>query len=153
MIMLAPADYEHALMLAPSVRRADIDELWDGYRVTPLEAMASSIKASFQSWAGTVDGEPIAVAGVYQPDRLKRSGHPWMIGSKHLERKDLRREFLVTSKDILCIMLESFDYLENHVDARNTKAISWLKWLGFTVEEAKPFGPDGLPFHHFWMRG
>jgi hypothetical protein len=34
------------------------------------------------------------------------------------------------------------------VDARNTQAVRWFKWLGFDVSDAEPFGVNGEPFHH-----
>jgi len=48
--------------------------------------------------------------------------------------------------------LAGYSHLENWVDARNTKAINWLRWLGFTVHDPVPFGVAGLPFHRFDMR-
>ena len=39
----------------------------------------------------------------------------------------------------------------NYVDARHTDAIRWLKWLGFTLHPATPYGPFDLPFHKFTM--
>ena len=47
---------------------------------------------------------------------------------------------------------KDYSLLINFVDARHGVAIRWLKWLGFKVFPAKPFGPDKLPFHRFEMR-
>lgn len=45
-----------------------------------------------------------------------------------------------------------FALLTNYVDARNAVSIRWLRWLGFEIEPAAPFGIHGLPFHRFSMR-
>jgi hypothetical protein len=45
-----------------------------------------------------------------------------------------------------------FPEMRNYVDARHARSIRWLKWLGFTIEEARPMGFAGLPFHPFGMR-
>ena len=46
-------------------------------------------------------------------------------------------------------MLKTYRVLTNYADARNTTAIRWLRWLGFNILPAIPFGLDGLPFHPF----
>ena len=43
-----------------------------------------------------------------------------------------------------------FTIIENYCDARNSITVRWLKWLGFTVEEAEPYGVYNMPFHHFY---
>jgi hypothetical protein len=38
----------------------------------------------------------------------------------------------------------------NHVYAKNRMSIRWLKWLGFELGVAEPFGPSAALFHPFW---
>ncbi len=45
--------------------------------------------------------------------------------------------------------LRTYRVLRNHVDARNSQAIRWLGWLGFTLKPAVPYGVARLPFHPF----
>lgn len=47
------------------------------------------------------------------------------------------------------IMQEMFPILENHVDARNIKAIVWLRWLGFDIMSTELHGPFGAKFYFF----
>lgn len=152
MIHVVPALPEHIPALVPNIRQADIDEMEAGYSLTPQKAMEIGLKHSSQCWVGLVDGEPIAMAGVNAPSVLSDTAYPWMLGTHHLDREDVKIGFLIQSRKILRTMLQVYAHLENHVDARNTKAIAWLKWLGFTMDEAKPYGPAGLPFHHFEIR-
>ena len=37
------------------------------------------------------------------------------------------------------------------LDTQGRKAIKGLRWLGFEIYSAEPFGPDGAPFHPFGM--
>ncbi len=60
--------------------------------------------------------------------------------------------FLRYSRPMIEVMLAEFSHLENYVDARYKKCIRWLKWLGFVIHDAVPFGVQGLRFHKFEMR-
>jgi RimJ/RimL family protein N-acetyltransferase len=46
--------------------------------------------------------------------------------------------------------LPLFGRLENYVHAENKASVRWLKWLGFTMDEAAPYGPRGENFIHFY---
>ena len=48
-------------------------------------------------------------------------------------------------------MLENYSRVFNYVDARNTMVIGWIKWLNFTFEEPKPYGPKKIPFYKFYL--
>ena len=65
----------------------------------------------------------------------------------------LGRKFARGSVKVMNWFKSAYPKLRNHVDARNSSAITWIKWLGFTVEKAVPYGPDGVLFHPFhWER-
>ena len=45
------------------------------------------------------------------------------------------------------ILNAQYDRIYNYVDARNKKAIRWLKFVGFTIDKTPyPVGPDNTPF-------
>lgn len=77
-------------------------------------------------------------------------GVPWMLASPTLSR--IRKTFLRECRQYVEDMLLRYGHLENYVWAGNTVHIQWLKWLGFTIEPAKPHGIDSQPFHRFYMR-
>jgi len=141
---------EHVAPMLPIIRQADIDELWAANRVSPDYALRRGIACSTLSWTGTVDGRPVCIFGVAPASLLGSVGVPWMIGTQEIDSH--AKAFLRRNKAYVEHMAELYNYLVNFVDARNTRAIGWLKWLGFTVHEAKAHGPDGLPFHLFDMR-
>lgn len=147
-----PATIEHAQAIAPVVRQADIDEVWASSLSTPLRAMTSGIKYSKESFTGFVGDKPVCMWGVVQESLVGNIGVPWMIATEYLEKFD--RVFIRHCKAQALEIFNRYDTLINHVDARNKKAIRWLKWIGFTVEtEAKPYGIKQLPFHKFVMQG
>lgn len=152
MIQLVPALPEHVAYVAEHARQADVDEMAAGYSLTPLRAIQTGLQVSTLSLAGVVDGHPVAIAGLHFPSMLSDKAHPWMVGTTDLDRKDIKFEFLRVSRRVLRAFLAGSSHLENYVDARNTKAIAWLAWLGFTLHEPEPHGPLKMPFHRFELR-
>lgn len=151
MIDVVQALPEHGFYVASHARPADVLEMSAGYSLTPSAAIARGLRVSSQAWAGLVDGVPVAVAGLNRPSLLSSTGYPWMLGTSELERPGVAKAFLRVGGPILQTMLETCEHLENWVDARNTRAIRWLRWLGFTLHDPAPYGPQGLPFCHFEM--
>lgn len=99
---------------------------------------------------GKVNGSPVAVIGVSPNSIITGGGTIWMLGTDGL--KDAKLAVLRHSRAWTQSMLQKYGELSNYVDARNEVSIRWLKWLGFTVDEAKPYGKSQLPFHRFHMR-
>jgi hypothetical protein len=109
--------------------------------------MRRGIEVSAFALTCLFDGEPVAMFGVVPASTLTGRGVPWMVASATLDRH--QRLFLRHCRPAVEQMGRMFRHLCNHVDARNTKAVRWLAWLGFTVHPAQPHGPDRLPFHYF----
>jgi hypothetical protein len=76
-------------------------------------------------------------------------GSPWLLATDDLALYSKR--FLKDSYAEIQRVSKLYSRLENYVDSRNTKSIEWLKWCGFTVEQAEPYGLEGRLFHKFWM--
>ena len=66
--------------------------------------------------------------------------------------KDHPRELLKWSKIFVESWQEEYPLLQNYVDARYAPALRWAKWLGFTIEDTFPFGPDAVPFYKIVRR-
>lgn len=104
-------------------------------------------------WVMLYDDEPVVCfgCGSYTP-LFKDIGVPWALATNLIE--DERRAKLAWArigKNYVSKMLDRFYYLENYVDARNTKSLNWLNWCGFTVaSEPQPYGVSGLPFYKFY---
>jgi hypothetical protein len=149
LIEVVPATMEHVEAMAPRMRRADVEEVWAANRSNPYDALRSSLALSWNAWAGVVDGVVMCIFGVTPLSLVTGCGVPWMLGATGLERYAMA--FLRRNRRYVAEMLATFPRLENWVDARNGASIRWLRWLGFTLEPAAPWGAFGLPFHRFSM--
>lgn len=145
-----PATLAHAREAAENLRQADRDELWAASRSTPWNALRNGVTASTRAWAGLVDDEVACLFGVAPQSLASGTGMAWMLATPLIEEHQVL--FLRRCRPVVAEMGRGYAYLHNHVDARNEKAIRWLRWLGFTIHDPAPYGALGLPFHHFEMR-
>ena len=147
---MRPATLEDIDPLVMRVRPEDVSELWAAAMATPERALRDGILLSPESWVGMADDLPLCIFGVAPVSLLGRVGAPWMVGTSDIDRHAFG--FLKACKGAVAEMIAPYPYLFNFVDARNDKAVRWLKWLGFTMPPAEPYGPFGLPFHRFEMK-
>ena len=137
---LAP---EHA-KIAPYLRQEDKDEIKALSGLSPETAVAFSIASSQTGYAAYYDGELTAIFGI-SGDEI------WLVGTDIITEHPVT--FFRVSRKIFHELSKGYEYLHNCVDARNKLHLRWLKWLGFTIEEAMYMGAEGMPFHHvFWIR-
>ncbi len=150
-VEIVPAEASHALAMVGRFRPADIAELWAVAHRSPEACILDGLQRSPMAWTALFDGVPVAVFGVSTGAMLSGIGHPWMVGTTDL---DSHGYLLVKrGRPMVAQMRSLFGHLVNFVDARNTKAIGWLKRMGFQFHEAQPHGADGLPFYRFSMGG
>lgn len=136
-------------LIAANMRKGDKDEIAASHGLRPDFALRVACASSSWLRAGTVDGEAFCLFGVASHSILTGAGTPWLLGTD-MARK-VPKEFLKQSRALLPVMSKGFRRLENWVDSRNDVSIRWLKWLGFAMMPAEPFGIYGLPFHRFYM--
>lgn len=144
---MIPATHEHLYELAAFMRQADRDECIAQTGLHPSIALGMSVGGSEKSWAGLVGHDLLCIWGVSESDDDEKVGNPWMLATDLLVTH--QRRFLKQCRGAVEEMQDMFPILENHVDARNTTAIRWLRWLGFDILEAEPHGPYKMPFHPF----
>lgn len=140
----------HAVRMSPHVREADRRELWAGWRSRPEDSLRHGVERSSHCFTAFVNLQPICMVGVVPESLLGATGVVWLIGTDALE--DHQLGFLRRCRPHLGKIRSMYSYLHNYVSAENAAALRWLKWLGFTVQPAQPFGPDGAAFHHFEVR-
>ena len=131
------------------MREHDKQEVNAATRMGLWNAVETSVNLSSYSKTGLVNDELVCMWGVCPISLLSSSGSPWMLGTDLIEKK--QRVFLRRSKPWLDDIRKDYKYLENFVDARNVLSVKWLKWLGFEMDEAEPYGIHGEPFHKFTM--
>jgi len=135
-------------IVAANMREADKQEAIAMAACGPLEALRKSVALSHESVVARVGGEPVCIYGLGFGSVTGGMARPWLMGTQAVEWHCLT--FLRANKRIVRDWSERYD-LENYVDARHTMSIRWLRWLGFKLDAAEPFGPFGYPFHRFEM--
>jgi hypothetical protein len=72
-----------------------------------------------------------------------------MLGANAVNRH--KKAFLSLTPGVIEEMLTICPRLYNMVHGRNKESIRWLKWLGFTIDDPVPHGPDSELFHKFHL--
>jgi hypothetical protein len=141
------ARLEDALLMAHKMRASDKAEIWASHRSLPLPALVRCIRGAERARTGRVDGEIACIFGIGRQNLMGTVGTIWMLGTNLLEQHGIR--FLRENQREIVDISREFAIIENYCDARNKVTLRWLKWLGFTIEEAQPYGVYNLQFHHF----
>lgn len=151
MIRIVPLTPELIEVLAPRIRQADRDELWAAHcRVDMRAALLEALAVSTEAFAAMAGDTPICAFGIAPMSLLGSQGTPWMLGTEEIRQHV--RPFLDGSRVVVARWRQDWSLMVNCVDARNRDAIRWLRWLGFQLDDARPYGPFNLPFHRFEMR-
>lgn len=146
---LTPGNTEMAMRIAEHARHADVVEL-AALGETPLSCLLRGLRNSPEAYTGWIDDEPVCMFGVAAVSVLTGYGAPWMVGTDAIDRHAI--PFAKGSKDVIDGMFSHWDRLFNYVDARNARAIRWLRFLGFHIGEPIPHGKNGEMFHPFELR-
>lgn len=142
-----PVSVDEAEDIAAIVRQADIDEICEGLGLDMVHALRCCFGGSCKASKIVVDGKVVAVFGDSVHDVQLAVGVPWLISTVHVASS--ARAFLKVCRDEVDEMLIRHRTLINFVDARNVKAVRWLRWLGFEFFDPIPYGPKGLDFYPF----
>lgn len=145
-VQIIPAKTDHIAHIAANIRKEDAQELWDYALLNPEEALRKSLVYSRIACTGMVDGIPVCMFGV-GGSLLSEVGRVWMIGTSDLGK--YAHVFLKRCQKHFWNFLIYYTRIENYVEESNTRAILWLKWLGFQFGEPAPMGPFNKPFIHF----
>ena len=146
---IVEARVKHIPAIAGRVRAADEAELWAISCLSPTHVMLQALNLSTFARTGFVGDAAVCMFGVVRSSYLGGAGRPWMVGTDLLDRYD--KIFLRRCRGEVAEMFKHFERLENYVDQRNTKAIKWLRWLGFSFGEPQPMGPFNMLFIKFSM--
>lgn len=149
---IVPATQADLDKLKGRFRQADCDEVYAMSGRDINEAAQEGFRTSELCWIGLWDDDPISIFGCRRLSILSNDGTPWLLGTDRIREPGIKETFIAANSVYIKTMLETFEYLENFVDARNIIAVKWLQRLGFTIEPAEPMGFQKLPFHRFWLR-
>ena len=151
-LIVCRALVEDASAFASRLREADRQELLaatgDNRLLRLLSASVMSSQMGFSVW--TCDMTPVALFGVSYRNALTTEATLWLVATDALAQH--WREFCRRTREYLNELVKSPIIMTNRIDARNDKALRYIRWLGAEIEAAEPFGPFGLPFHRFELR-
>ncbi|MDR3555920.1 MAG: hypothetical protein P4L55_14275 [Syntrophobacteraceae bacterium] len=147
MRIIIPAHSDHLFWMANNMSEEDREEC-AAMGLGPHEALQIGLEHSVAAWTGlkVPEHRPLCMFGVMPMEGiLSGMGAPWFLSTPELRKYALR--FLKDCDPYLNRMLDIFPTLVEYVDARHTRGIKWLKWLGFTLTGPEPWGPFGLHFY------
>lgn len=141
-----PVTEDAVQFIAENMRQADKDEVTAFSGSSDIDAiLRHSIHKSVLAAAIYRDEKLLCIAGASCATMASTTGQPWMLGTDDLYREP--RLFVIHGKRVIDEFKTRFTMLENYVDARNSKSIRWLRWLGFTIHN--PVRINGVFFHRF----
>lgn len=94
------------------------------------------------------DGQVIAVFGCAAMPGQHGAGIPWMLCTSAIDAAP-RRSVAIAADRVVSGWMATHARLSNLVHRRNTRALSFIRWLGFTVGD-QPAGPGGEFFLFEW---
>ncbi len=136
-------------LIADDIRDIDALEVEITSGVAPMPGIVKSVKASCMSAVVCAGDTPLAVMGLVKKGTLSNTGVPWLLASNTAMLH--RKSFLLESPPVIQEMLNVCPNLVNWVHSDNIASIRWLRWLGFTIDPAKPVNSNGDLFHRFHM--
>lgn len=140
-----------AQAFASRLRAADVEEIRAGSGQSPERALRRSLALSTHAWSAyDTDGRPLAVWGVGPRGLIVGEGCPWLMATDAFDALP-KRMVARMSRRLFTDVLALYPRLQNHVDARHTTAVRWLRWLGFTLEPPAAWGIERRLFHRFWF--
>ena len=130
---------KHAV-ISPYLRQADKDELKALTGFSPEIGVSYSIAFSQRGAAAFYENDKIPAAIFGISDNLI-----WLVGTDEITKHPVT--FFRATQKYFHDLIRGHDFLYNYVDARNKLHLRWLKWLGFTIEEAQNLGVENRPFY------
>ncbi|WP_442108693.1 hypothetical protein [Pseudomonas sp. NUPR-001] len=147
--MFMPVDEYLIAQAVANARQEDRREFECLRGLTVEQELRHSLGISEKAQAFVMGGRVVAIFGEIKHD--DRVGVPWLISTTEIAK--YRRAFLVACDREVAQMRKRHQVLINYTDARYAKALRWLRWLGFEMHDAIPYGASGELFHPMTLRG
>lgn len=133
--------------LAPRLRAADVEELYDFLALRPQAALLGLIRRSHVAITALdeISGRPEAMFGL-SLNLTATAGYPWFTATSVAMH---RRKRFAEARDFITLFHGVCPFLEGWVGAENHRAIGFIRQLGFTLCDPAPAGVFGRPFRRF----
>lgn len=138
--------------LVSNLRKSDYDEL-NALHDDPdyLAIIRDCVERSEETYMG-VDSEGVVLCyGVGSHPQYPQIGIPWMLGTARVNNHP--RQVLIDGRERVRDWRVRYSFMYNFVYEKNLKTKSWLRRIGFRLEEPEPFGVKGEPFRKFTAEG
>jgi hypothetical protein len=144
-----PSKYGDCKYLAPNLREEDKAEVWASHGFDPLSALRFSFLASEE--CNTIIGDKQDIIGMFGVTKHTETiGVPWLLMSDEIYNRSVARQFVPESKRWVKEINNRYPILVNFIDVDNTRAIKWLRLIGFTFIRLDPeYGVNPKPFYEF----
>lgn len=100
---------------------------------------------------GLFEGRIVAICGRIPLSVLTGECMPWLVSTNAIEGAKAKPLFIRHTRAELARLMNGFAHGWNLVHEKNSLAIRWLKWAGFTFDE-KPISVNGNGFLKFHKR-
>lgn len=136
-------------VLKHRMRAEDCAEIMASHQQTPEQALLDGFMKSEFCLTGTWYSLPICMFGVvpYRGPEIKGAGTVWLLSGDGVD--NAQTGFARLSLIAIGYFLQKYSVLFNFVDARYTKSVRWIKWMGGNVRPAQAVGITGENFHFF----
>jgi hypothetical protein len=148
-ITIEKATPEHVRQIVPKITDSRLCAVWRTMGRTPEQAALYSVERSTFAWAGFADGEIGALFGVGAVSLLSDMAMPWLIPTDLVKANSIG--FLRRSRPFIREVLDLYPHLYGYVEEGNDLSATWLKWLGFKVDDPQFIQPLGASFRRFEM--
>jgi len=151
--LIHEATREDVLAFQTCLRPQDVAEI-AGLGITVRKALWRGYRNSVRCRVAYIDGEPAAIWGVcvnLHPGQgpLSNQGVPWLHTTAAIERMPVT--FVRQARREIAEMRKLYPHLENHVAADYSRAVRFIRLLGFTVDPPKPVGLSGAMYCRFHL--
>lgn len=130
-VEIREATPEDAIALCESLRERE-REAFDRFGEDARKELLQALSRSFIAYTGFVDEKPVALWGAQVSTMLSDEAYVWLICSKEVDAYPIT--FLRHSRRALRDFSQQFKTLRGLVMADFGCSVTWLEWLGFTVE-------------------
>lgn len=144
------ATLNDAAQIAPLMRKADAEEVWQASAVRPYYALAMSIAVSDEAVTFCRDGNPVGCFGVKRESMWDPGATLWLLATDEFAK--MRHAFARYHKRFLLPYLDRYDILSNYIYRENIASLRLVKMMGARFEEPKPHGAFDAPFIRFEIR-
>ena len=132
------------------MREEDVIEINLAGGHTPHEALLIGYENSEMCCTVLVDDVPALIFGTKYKSIISDEAYVWMLATDLIDKIHYR--FLIRCRSVVNAMMKGKRAICNYVWSGNQVSIKWLKWLGFNIAEAQPYGVAAQNFHYFEMR-